>query len=97
MRRKKRVKDLTTNNLNKRNVTTKERLCQWLGAVVHIMDRFAIKHMNTATYNQEKLKDQLTKEKDNFTKLKSELQSKVIEKREEELSLLTTAAQKEMK
>ena len=36
--------ELVPHNLNKRNVT-KEKMCQWLGALTHMMNRFANPHL----------------------------------------------------
>ncbi len=91
--------DLTPDNLNKRTVT-KERLCQWLGAFVHMMNRFANPHLQMAVERLDKISAELLAEEKKVIEHQStviELQSKVIEKREEDLSLLTTTVQKEVK
>ena len=86
-------------NLNKRNVT-KERLCQWLGAFTHMMNRFANPHLQMAVERLEKMNTELLAEKDKVIKLQSrivELQADAIDVRNGKLCELTTVVQKEVK
>ena len=55
---------LTPDNLNKRTVT-KDKLCQWLGAFVHIMDRFANPHLQMAVKCLEQISTELLAEEKN--------------------------------
>ena len=90
---------LTPDNLNKRTVT-KDKLCQWLGAFVHIMDRFANPHLQMAVKCLEQISTELLAEEKKVIEHQStviELQAKVIEKRDEELSFLKTYIQREVK
>ena len=91
--------DLKPDNLNKRNIT-KERLFQWLGAFAYMMNSYANPHLQMAVDRVDKLSTELLEEKKNVIELQSsvmKLQSEAIEKRDEQLTLLTTAVQKEVK
>ena len=83
---------LTPDNLNKRTVT-KERLCQWLGAFTFMMNRFANPHLQMAVERLDKINAELLEEK----KTVIDLQAKLIEKRDEELSSLKAAVKDEVK
>ena len=86
-------------SLNKR-IVRKESLCQWLGAFSYMMSRFACPHMQMAVERLEKISNEPLQEKNKVIELQSkfiELQSKIVQNREEELTSLTAAVQKEFK
>ena len=85
-------KEWTPSNLNKRGVT-KERLCQWASAFAYMMDQFANPHWQMAVERLDKISSELLSEKKNVI----DLQAKLIEKRDEELVLLTSAVAEEVK
>ena len=84
--------DLTPENLDKKYVS-KEKMCQWLGAFVHMLNRFANPHLQMAVERLDVMNTDLLKEKDRTI----ELQSKLIEKHDEELQLVKAAIQDEVK
>ena len=84
--------DLTPQNLNKRSVS-KEKLCQWASAFAQMMNKFANPHLQMAVERLDKINAELLEEK----KTVIDLQSKLIEKRDEELSSLRAAVKDEVK
>ena len=84
--------DLTPQNLNKRSVS-KEKLCQWASAFAQMMNRFANPHLQMAVERLDKINAELFEEK----KTVIDLQAKLIEKRDEELSSLKAAVKDEVK
>ncbi len=84
--------DLTSHNLNKRSVL-KEKLCDWLETVCYTLNCFASPHLQMAVERIDELNTSQTKVQQNVI----ELQSKLIEKRDEELKLLKDTFQNEVK
>ena len=84
--------DLTPQNLNKRSVS-KEKLCQWASAFAQMMNKFANPHLQMAVERLDKINAELLEEK----KTVIDLQAKLIEKRDEELSSLRAAVKDEVK
>ena len=65
-----------------------------------MMNRFACPHLQMVVEHLDKISNKLLEEKNKVIKLQStiiEPQSKIVWDREEELTLLTTAVQKELK
>ena len=84
--------DLTPQNLNKRSVS-KEKLCQWASAFAQMMNKFANPHLQMAVERLDKINAELLEEKKNVI----DLQAKLIEKRDGELSSLRAAVKDEVK
>ena len=84
--------DLTPQNLNKRSVS-KEKLCLWASAFAQMMNRFANPHLQMAVERLDKINAELLEEK----KTVIDLQARLIEKRDEELSSLKAAVKDEVK
>ena len=82
----------TPQNLNKRSVS-KEKLCQWASAFAQMMNRFANPHLQMAVERLDKINAELLEEK----KTVIDLQARLIEKRDEELSSLRAAVKDEVK
>ncbi len=84
--------DLIPSNLNKRNVS-KEKLCQWLGAFAHMMNKFANPHLQMAVERLDEMNTEILSGKKNVI----DLQAKLIEKRDEELVFLKSAVESEVR
>ena len=84
--------DLKPANINK-PVVTKKRLCIWVSAFAYMMNRFANPHLQMAVERLDAINNELAAEQKNVI----ELQSKLIEKRDEELSLVKAAIKEEVK
>ena len=84
--------DLKPANINKPAVT-KKRLCIWVSAFAHMMNKFANPHLQMAVERLDAINNELVAEQKHVT----ELQSKLIEKRDEEISSIKAAFKEEVK
>ncbi len=86
--------DLTRSNLNKRSVT-KERLCEWIETLCYTLNKFASAHLQMAVERIDNIiiNSDLLKEQQKVI----DLQTQLLEKREDEIKLLKESVQKEVK
>ena len=80
-----------SNILNRRSVT-KEKLSEWLESLCFVLDSFGAPHMQGAVERIEQLTSERLKDQDKIIALQQQL----LEKRDGELTSLTTAVQSEM-
>ncbi len=83
---------MVSGNLNKRSVT-KETLCGWLETMCFVLNRFASPHLQMAVERIDKMNTELLQEKQTVI----DLQAKLIEKGDEELTSFKTSVQNEVK
>ena len=84
--------DLDSSNINKRTVT-RDRLCEWLATLCFTLNRFASAHLQMAVERIDELNTSRISDQQKVI----DLQNKLIEKREEELSSLKETVHNEVK